>query len=90
MVGQDEILFKQDRKYFLRSLTECSTMKFEKEVFEKILKDFPDIQFKLLEEADFRQKAAQGDDQALNAKKILMQQGIKIFNELARDIGYKS
>jgi CRP-like cAMP-binding protein len=58
MVGQDEIMFKHDRKYNLRSLTECTTMKFEKDIFEKILKDYPDIQFKLLEEADFKQKAS--------------------------------
>jgi len=43
MVGQDEIMFKQDRKYNLRSLTECNTMKIEKDIFEKILKDYPDI-----------------------------------------------
>ncbi len=54
MVGQDEIMFKQDRKYNLRSLSECTTMKIEKDVFEKILKDYPEIQLKLLEEADFR------------------------------------
>jgi len=47
-------MFKQERKYNLRSLTECTTMKIEKDVFLKILKDYPDIHFKLLEEADFK------------------------------------
>lgn len=43
MVGQDEIMFKQERRYSLRSLTECLTMKLERDVFERILKDYPDI-----------------------------------------------
>lgn len=76
-------MFKQDRKYNLRSLTECSTMKIEKDIFEKILKDFPEIHFKLLEEADWKQKATQGDLEVLQNKKETSKVVIKMFNELA-------
>ena len=76
-------MFKQDRKYNLLSLTECSTMKIEKDIFEKILKDFPEIHFKLLEEADWKQKATQGDLEVLQNKKETSKVVIKMFNELA-------
>ena len=83
-------MFKQDRKYNLRSLTECSTMKIEKDIFEKILKDYPEIHFKLLEEADFKQKATQGDIELLQNKQESSKLVIKMFNEFAQEVGYKS
>ena len=58
-------------------------MKIEKDIFEKILKDFPEIHFKLLEEADWKQKATQGDLEVLQNKKETSKVVIKMFNELA-------
>ena len=48
-----------------------------------LLKDFPEIHFKLLEEADWKQKATQGDLEVLQNKKETSKVVIKMFNELA-------
>lgn len=61
MVGQDEILFKKDRKYSLLALTECHTLKMDREIFESILRDYPEISIKLNDEADFRHKVTTMD-----------------------------
>ena len=65
MVGQDEILFKKDRKYTLAALTECNTLKFDREIFESILRDYPDIATKLSDEAEFRNKVQIADAEIL-------------------------
>lgn len=65
MIGQDDILFRQDRLNNYQSMTECFTLRLDRESFEQILKEYPEIYKKNLEEANFRMKVT------TNKKEIL-------------------
>ena len=54
MIGQDDILFQRDRLYTYKAKTELYTLRLEKDIFEKMLKEFPDIKAEILEESNLR------------------------------------
>jgi len=53
-IGQDDILYQRDRLHTVVAETECITMRMDKEDFETMLKEYPDIKSKFLEEAGVR------------------------------------
>ena len=54
MIGQDDILFQRDRLHTFKAGTELYTLRLEKDIFEKMLKEFPDIKAEILEESNLR------------------------------------
>ena len=54
LIGQDDILFNRDRQNTFIAKTELFTLKLERDIFEKMMKEFPEIKTELLEEANIR------------------------------------
>ena len=54
MIGQDDILFQRDRQHTMKAGTELYTLRLDKDTFEKMLKEFPDIKVEILEESNLR------------------------------------
>lgn len=54
LAGVDDILYKRDRQFTLLAHTECFTMRLDREVFEKMMREDPEIRTSLLEEANIR------------------------------------
>ena len=54
MIGQDDILYNRDRTHTYKAYTEVFTLKLEREIFEKMLKEFSEIREELLSEANER------------------------------------
>ena len=54
MIGQDDILFQCNRQYTIKAHTELYVLRLEREDFEKMLKEFPEIKAATLEQANLR------------------------------------
>ena len=66
MMGQDEILFKQDRQARMRAEIESFTMRLEKEDFESMMQEYPELKGKMIAEATFRQQVKYVEDQTIH------------------------
>ena len=89
MIGQDDILFQRDRENTYRAGTELYTLRLEKEVFERMMKEFPDIRAEILEESNLRSQYTR--NQQLTYKSILNKESkmiIRKFNEVAMEQNY--
>jgi CRP-like cAMP-binding protein len=67
MIGQDDILFSRDRLHTFRAGSELYTLRLERDVFEKMMKEFPDMKEEILNEANLRSKYQRQLDIARNA-----------------------
>ena len=65
MVGQDDILFQQDRTGMMVADTECLIMRLEKEQFDLMCREFPEVKAELLDEANFRSKVRKTEGQTI-------------------------
>ena len=86
MIGQDDILFQRERLHTFKAGTELYTLRLEKDVFEKMMKEFPDIKSEILEEANVRSQYFRYQAQTYNA--ILNKESklvIRRFNEVAME-----
>lgn len=54
MIGQDDILFQRDRLHTFKAGTELYTLRLDRDIFEKMMKEFPDIKAEILEESNLR------------------------------------
>lgn len=54
MIGQDDVILKRDRSFTCVAESEVFTLRLEKEHFDKMIKEFPEIREELLEEANLR------------------------------------
>lgn len=54
MIGQDEILYKQNRQYTVIAHTELQVLRLEKDDFMKMMKEFPEIMAAITEQANLR------------------------------------
>ena len=52
MIGKDDILFSRERVHTYKATSEVYTLRIEKEVFEKMLKEFPEIKESILKVAN--------------------------------------
>ena len=89
MIGQDDILFQRDRINTYRAGTELYTLRLEKDIFEKMMKEFPEIKEEVLEESNLRSQYTR--NQALTYKSILNKEAkliIRKFNEVAMEQNY--
>lgn len=89
MIGQDDILFQRERLHTYKAGTELYTLRLEKDVFEKMMKEFPDIKSEILEEANVRSQYFRYQAQTYNA--ILNKESklvIRRFNEVAMELNY--
>lgn len=81
MIGQDDILFNTTRQYTLIAHTELFLLRLEREDFEKMLRDFPEIKAAIQEQADLRRLYTQ--KQADTRSAIAMKDSkliIRMFN----------
>lgn len=88
MMGQDEILFKQDRKARMRAEIESFTMRLDKEDFENMMWEYPELKQQLIAEATFRQQVQYVEEQTINN---LYENNVKVtqkFTEFSQQIGY--
>ena len=67
VIGQDDILYNRDRQNTFIAKTELFTLKLERDIFEKMMKEFPEIKTELLEEANIRALYAKSSKEARNA-----------------------
>jgi len=54
MIGQDDILFSRDRLHTFKAGSELYTLRLERDVFEKMMKEFPDMKVEILKESNLR------------------------------------
>ena len=66
MFGETDIVYKRDRKDTFIAETDCYILKFEKQTFEKILSEFPDIREEVEDIAASREKIRQNVDNMRN------------------------
>lgn len=52
MIGQDDIIFTRDRMHTFKAGSELYTLRLEKEIFDKMLKEFPDMKAQLMKQAN--------------------------------------
>ena len=67
LIGQDDILFNRDRQNTFIAKTELFTLKLERDIFEKMMKEFPEIKGELVEEANIRTQYAKANKEARSA-----------------------
>ena len=86
IIGQDDILFWRKRINTYRSVNTCYTMRLDRDTFDMMCKEFPNIKKELFEEANFRaliQRYSRDVHMAIHdneAKKV-----IRKFNELSQE-----
>lgn len=91
MFGQDEILFKRDRRFKMRAEVETYTMRLSNEDFENMIEEYPDLKKSLLQDATFRDKINKSRAQLLGSKgKQNVEMIVKKFTELMQEIGFNS
>ena len=89
LIGVDDILFNRNRLHTYMALSELYTLRMDRDVFEKMMKEFPDIKQEILEDANLRslyqknQKTAY--DAIFNKEPKMI---IRKFNEVAREMHY--
>ena len=89
LIGIDDIMFNRERQHTFVAATESFTLRLERDIFEKMMKEFPDIKTEILEECNLRaahqrnQKAAFESIIAKEPKMI-----IRKFNQIAREIHF--
>ena len=91
MIGQDDILFNRDRTHTYKANSEVFTYKLEREIFEKMLKEFSEIREELLSEANERKKYAvhlENTRKAIDNKEAKLV--IKQFNVVQMNQNYES
>jgi len=86
MFGQDDILFQRDRLHTYKAGTELFTLRLDREVFEKMLREFPDTKKLILDEANLRSQYVRKQNETTKAivdkeSKLI----IRKFNEVASD-----
>ncbi len=54
MFGQDDILFKRDRRFKMRAEVETYTMRLSNEDFENMIEEYPELKKSLLQDATIR------------------------------------
>ena len=89
LIGQDDILFNRDRQNTYIAKTELFTLKLERDIFEKMMKEFPEIKTELLEEANIRgmyAKASKDIRSAITAKESKLI--IRKFNQVSMKQNY--
>ena len=89
MIGQDELLYSKDREYTYIAGSELYTYRLEKDTFEKMLKEFPEIKQEIEHEANLR-KLAQ-ESRVANYKAIFQNESkliIRKFNEVNIEQNY--
>ena len=69
MIGQDDILFQREREHTYKAVDELYTIRLEKDIFQKMLKEFPDIKAEILEESNLRSEFAR---QQIRTLEIIM------------------
>ena len=48
MIGQDDVILKRDRSFTYVAESEVFTLRLEKEHFDKMIKEFPEIREEIL------------------------------------------
>lgn len=89
IIGQDDIIFQRDRANTYRAGTELYTLRLERDTFEKMLKEFPDIKAEILEESNLRQQYTRNQTQTY--KSIVNKEAkliVRKFNEVAMERNY--
>lgn len=91
LIGQDDILFNRDRLHSYVAKTELFTLKLERDVFDKMMKEFPEIKTELLEEANIRASYAkhQKDTRAAISNKEA-KFVIRKFNQVSMQQNYEN
>ena len=89
VIGQDDILYNRNRQNTFVAKTELFTLKLERDIFEKMMKEFPEIKTELLEEANIRALYAKSSKEARNAitakeSKLI----IRKFNQVSMQQNY--
>ena len=83
LLGADDILFKRDRVNTIMANEECITLRMDREVFERMIKSYPDIRSLLMENANDRASLARMSKMVLEAVEPREQKKIvRIFNQL--------
>lgn len=65
-MGQDEILFKTDRQGRMRAEIESFTMRLDKEDFENMMNEYPELKAQLIADASFRQQVKRVENETIH------------------------
>lgn len=90
MIGQDDILFQRDRLHTFHAGSELFTLRLDRDVFEKMLREFPDMKTEILDDANLRSLYAR--KQSETTKAIVEKESklvIRKFNEVANEKNYE-